>query len=127
MRVVCLVVVLMLGGCVIGDVAPPELPLGPLVTYAPPDTPPDAIPPTPTLIAFTPPVIPSPPPKVARVERLKDLPASKPEPVPQPTMMIKDAHRAAQIEPQARGYHGQSATQRWIWQPGKLSSASSHV
>ncbi len=120
MRVVCLVVVLMLGGCVIGDVAPPELPLGPLVTYAPPDTPPDAIPPTPTLIAFTPPVIPSPPPKVARVERLKDLPASKPEPVPQPTMMIKDAHRAAQIEPQARGYHGQSATQRWIWQPGKL-------
>jgi type IV secretory pathway VirB9-like protein len=37
-----------------------------------------------------------------------------------PTAMIKDAQRAAHVEPQRRGYHGASATQRWIWQPGKL-------
>ena len=37
-----------------------------------------------------------------------------------PTTLIKEAQRTAQVEPQRRGYHGGSATQRWQYQPGKL-------
>jgi hypothetical protein len=123
MRAVYVVLGLLLGGCTIVEAPLPDLP--PVTAFVmadtPPDVPPDAVPPTPELVVFTPPALPvAPPPKVARVERLKDLPAPRPEPVPQPTAMIKEAQRVAQVEPQARGFHGQSATQRWIWQPGKL-------
>ena len=99
------------------EVPPPPSP----VLSLPDEDPPVRMAPVPHLIAFVPPVLPVRSPKVvARVERLPNVPSPKPEPVTQPIAMIKEAQRAAHVEPSARGFHGSSATQRWIWQPGKL-------
>jgi hypothetical protein len=119
MRTVLFLLTLSLSSCVLPQDAPlPELP-PPAATTGTPATPVEPIPPTSTLIAFTPPAVPPAPTKlVARVERLPNLPAPKAEPAP--ATMIQEAQKQAQVQPQARGYHGQSATQRWIWQPGKL-------
>jgi hypothetical protein len=135
MKILSLLCALSLSACTLGGQSPPSVPQAPNTYTASPDVlasideavatpiryaPPPPAPPVRDVVVPPPPVAPvsTPPPPVAAKGRRPVAEAREPS-VP-PTHMIRDALRAAQVEPQRRGYHGGSNTQRFDWQPGKL-------
>jgi hypothetical protein len=130
-RCLLLLTTLALGACTVIKV--PDSP--PVTADVPPEVQAALTPPThPATGSPTPPVVdvqpvvytpPSPPvapqsPSRRAWDNATPRPEGRPEPTTLPVGLIKEAQRAAQVEPSKRGYHGQSATQRWEWQPGKL-------
>jgi type IV secretory pathway VirB9-like protein len=86
-----------------------------------------------TVVVFLP-ATQEPPPQCVILERENPLPMSLPPPPKRPksakalppAQLIQQAEREALIQPTAQGYHGGSARQKYLWQPGKLFSVYLH-
>jgi len=90
-------------------------------------TAPPPVPTVETVVVFLP-ATQEPPPQCVMLERQSPLPMSLPPPPKRPKLakalppaqLIAQAEKAALVFPTERGYHGNSARQKVLWQPGKL-------
>ena len=116
-RVLILLCVLALQGCMLGETWPDPATTRPEMPAAAPDPPPPPVVATPpeaplVYVPDAPPPAPPPPSQPAPPKRVR---ASE-----SPEAIIREAHQKARIEPTRRGYFGNSAVQRYEWQPGRI-------
>ena len=129
-RVLVLVALLFLIGCTIGDHATlqtaDEQPM-PFVAPVNPKAPPLPIP-APTAEELQGLCADVPRPQPVLMPEVKSVVArkGKPQPVIPPTKIVLDAQKSASVEPNQRGYYGNSAEQAYIYEAGKIYKVYLH-
>lgn len=124
-RAFCVMLLLCLGGCMIGD-GPPVPQADQQPTLAPLPAPPVMAPlpipaPTKEELAALCVDVPRPTPVLASVAKpVKSVALRKSAPALPPIRVVQDAQREARIEPEARGYFGGSGEQAYVYQAGKI-------